>query len=141
MSLRGIARKLRFLGAPLALLLALQNVVYGQAGCGGSCGPCHHTHCPPCVIHCMHGPPKIKWKRGCPLPVCCPCDAPNWGYYQPCWRPWPWPPNWSHCPYPVPAGAVTPCPQHTLGAANLPANAAPELPAPRPLPEGTQPGL
>jgi hypothetical protein len=137
MSLGRFARKLKFLCAPLALLLGLQSAVYGQVGCA----TCPHTHCPPCVVHCMKGPPKIKWKKGCPLPLCCPCDAPNWGYHQPCWRPWPWPPDWSHCPYPVPAAQVTPCPQSALGVQHGATNeVAPTLPTPRTLPNNSMPG-
>jgi hypothetical protein len=64
MSFRRVARRLDFLCVPLALLLGLQSAAYGQAGCGAGCGqgggPCQHTHCPPCFVHCMHGPPKIK---------------------------------------------------------------------------------
>ena len=74
--------------------------------CGGSCG---RAPCPPKFHHHFEGQPKLKYKRACPKPVCNPCDLENWGYYQTCWRPWPCPPNWSHCPVPPP-GVTEPCP-------------------------------
>ncbi len=139
MSFQGIAVKLRMLCVPLALLLGVQGTVFGQDCCGPSC---QRHHCPPPFKHCMEGPPRICIKKGCPRPVCPPgCDTPNWGYYQPCWRPWPWPPDWSHCPYPVPAGAVGPCPQGAMvpGSLSIPGDAGHSLPAPRRL--ETNPGL
>ena len=90
-----------------------QHVV-GCASCG-TAGPiatslgakCCHTHCPPHYRHCQEGPPKIKFHQGCPKPICNPCALPHWGHYQTCWSPWPFPPDWSHCPTPPPAAAVT----------------------------------
>jgi hypothetical protein len=32
--------------------------------------------------------PRIKFKCGCPRPVCPPCDSPWFGYYPTCWSPW-----------------------------------------------------
>lgn len=64
--------------------------------------------CPPPLHHCEEGCPCIKRCCGCPKPVCNPCVQPNWGYYQPCWSPWPWPPDWSHCPVMPPAAIVHP---------------------------------
>jgi len=125
---------------PLALLLGVQGTVFGQ-DCGGTA--CHRHHCPPPFKHCQLGPPCICVKKGCPLPVCPPgCDTPNWGYYQPCWRPWPWPPDWSHCGYPVPSGMVGPCPQVPLVPGALSIQSTPgqqQLPVPRRL--GTTPEL
>jgi hypothetical protein len=153
MSLRRLARKVQWLCVPLAVLLSVQGVLYGQEGCaacsgtafGTSCGTtsCRHIHCPPPFKYCMHGGPCIKFHYGCPLPVCPPCNAPNWGYYQPCWRPWPWPPNWAHCPYPVPASQVAPCPQAATAGPGLPGTAAPpgQLPSPRPRNELPGAGL
>ncbi|HKB37312.1 MAG TPA: hypothetical protein VKD72_12740, partial [Gemmataceae bacterium] len=89
-------------------------------------------------------PPRICFQKGCPRPVCVPkCDTPNWGYFQPCWRPWPWPPNWAHCPYPVPASQVAPCPQAATAVPGLPRTAAPpgQLPSPRPQNELPGAGL
>jgi hypothetical protein len=113
-------RKLcRFLALPLALCLGLANVALADP-----CDPCcQRTHCPPPLHHCMERPPCIKFKCGCPRPVCCPCNNPNWGYYQPCWVPWPWPPDWSHCPVAPPASLVIPGPANVL-------HDAPVTPAP-----------
>ncbi len=47
-------------------------------------------------------PPRIKFKRVCPKPVCNPCDIEGYGYYPTCWRPWAYPPNYGHCPVPPP---------------------------------------
>jgi hypothetical protein len=85
----------------------------GNCGAGGcaSCGqPCQHHHCPPPYHHCQEGPPRICIKCGCPRPVCDPHDLPHFGYFQPCWRMWPFPPDWSHCPYPTPASLIAPPP-------------------------------
>src|SRR5262245_35910818 len=65
-------------------------------------------HCPPPLHHWMECCPCIKWHCACPKPICSPCHQPNWGYYQPCWSPWPWPPDWSHCPVMPPAAMVIP---------------------------------
>jgi hypothetical protein len=84
----------------------------GCASCGGGgggcneCQTCNTHHCPPKLQHCMEGPPRIHVKIGCPKPICNPCTQPNWGYYEKCWNPWPFPPNWSHCPSPPPAATV-----------------------------------
>jgi hypothetical protein len=91
---------------PLAVALLLQPLALAQE-CGEAC---NHHHCPPCFPHCTEGPPRIKFKCACPKPVCPPdCDTPNWGYFEPCWRPWPWPPNYAHCPCPVPAACAERC--------------------------------
>jgi hypothetical protein len=74
----------------------------------GDAGPlqcyscCSHQVCPPYYNHCTEGPPKIKFKCGCPKPVCGPCTLEHYGYYPTCWRPWPFPPDLSHCPGPPP---------------------------------------
>src|SRR5436305_6301413 len=97
--------KLLASGAALVLLLASHGGAWGQfegVSCGGSCG---RAPCPPKFHHHFEGQPKLKYKRACPKPVCNPCDLENWGYYQTCWRPWPWAPNWNHCPV-VPPGAL-----------------------------------
>ncbi len=82
-----------------AALLALAPAAL--AG-GGWC-----DHCPPPFKHCYEGPPRICFKKACPKPVCDPCTLEHWGYFQNCWHPWPWPPDWSHCPVP-PSGALVP---------------------------------
>jgi len=90
-----------------------------EGGCAnGMCGPRGNVstgdsgHCKTCCPHpyrhCVLGPPQIRFPRGCPAAVCPPCDAPNWGYFQPCWNPWPFPPDWSHCPAVPPAAIVVP---------------------------------
>src|SRR5262249_4192778 len=111
MSLKQLAIRLGGLCASLGLVLTVRSAVVGQCcegGCGaaGGCreGGCRGP-CPPPYIHHQEGPPRIRFRHACPRPVCPPCDTPNWGYFQTCWRPWPWPPDWSHCPAP-PLGAL-----------------------------------
>ncbi len=97
-------------------VLMLQSMAKAQEPCAtcaapcATCGPagCQHFHCPPALKWCMEGMPRICFQHGCPKPICSPCEAPNWGYYQKCWTPWPWPPDWSHCPVPPPASQVFP---------------------------------
>ena len=97
------------------------------ATCAAPCATCQHFHCPPALKWCMEGIPRICFQHGCPKPICSACDAPNWGYYQKCWTPWPWPPDWSHCPVPPPASQVYPGMLPPAGAG------AEVAPAPRPL--------
>lgn len=86
----------------------------GMNGCSTCAAPissvhcCQKFHCPPPLKHCMERPPRIHWSHGCPKPICCPCDQPNWGYHQTCWTPWPWPLDWNHCPVTPPAAHVHP---------------------------------
>jgi hypothetical protein len=122
--------------------ICLMLVVTGLVGWAAAsaraddmCGACcQRFHCPPPLHHCMERPPRICWKCGCPKPICNPCDQPNWGYYQTCWTPWPWQPNWAHCPVPPPASMVTP---GYPGVTESPGPGPATLPAPRPL----RPGL
>src|SRR5262249_1026174 len=58
--------------------------------------------CPPPYVHCFEGPPRIKFKHACPKPVCGPCEIQHYGYYPTCWRPFPWPPDYTCCPTPQP---------------------------------------
>jgi hypothetical protein len=98
-------------GGPLALLLAFTPASFGQASFGQACCNdtcCNRWNCPPPYKHCQEGPPRICIICGCPKPVCCPSEAPNWGYYQTCWRPYAWPPNWSHCYGVPPASQIVP---------------------------------
>ncbi len=104
--------------------------------CGLSCGPacgtsCNHRHCPPAFKHCQEGPPHIHFGHGCPHPVANPCDLPNWGYYETCWNPWPFPPNWNHCPAPPPAAYVHLNAYGTVPSLRMP-QAAPPMPPPMP---------
>ena len=43
------------------------------------------------TVCCYEGPPHICFQKGCPRPICDPCVNPNWGYFETCWNPWPWP--------------------------------------------------
>jgi hypothetical protein len=90
--------------------------VMGMGGGGGcaSCGlslpttmgnKCCHFCCPR-YHHCAEGPVRICFHSCCAKPVCNPCDLPHFGYWQKCWNPWPYPPDWSHCPTPPPAAYV-----------------------------------
>src|SRR5688500_7140033 len=78
---------------------------FGVPSCVG-CAPCQTHHCPPAFKHCYEGPPHIHWTRGCPHPICNPCDLPHFGYFETCWTPWPFPPTWGHCPTVPPSALV-----------------------------------
>jgi hypothetical protein len=88
---------LAFLFAPCCLLSTGSS-----ASAGGTC-----FHCPKTVF-CRPKPPCIKYKCVCPKPICPCCEIENYGYYPTCWHPWPFPPNYSHCPFP-PTIATAPC--------------------------------
>jgi hypothetical protein len=125
MSLRGVANLLRRFGLSAIIVLAAPALSWAQGcangacfgtpsagGGGGACGSfcgslCQTHHCPPAYVHCLERAPCIRWKHGCPRPVCNPCDLPHWGYFDTCWTPWPWPADWTHCPTPPPAQFVT----------------------------------
>ena len=93
-------------------------------------------HCPPPLKWCSEQAPKIKFKCACPRPVCDPCNLQHYGYYATCWQPWPFPPDYSHCPTPPP-GALLPPPPYPpytpRGPQERPAdpNKGEELPKPR----------
>jgi hypothetical protein len=108
--------------APCLVLPALTRPA--EAGC---------THCPKTVF-CRPKAPCIKYKCVCPKPIC-PCggELENFGYYPTCWRPWPFPPNYSHCPVP-PTIATAPCCPN--GAPNLAAPGLDQLPVPQMMPPG-----
>lgn len=109
----------RLLAAVLALssawLLparASAQVGFGAPCCDEGCGPSvAKHHCPHPIKHIYEAPPKIHFCHGCNKPICNPCNLPNWGYTQTCWTPWPWPPDWSHCPSVPPAATVMLNPQ------------------------------
>lgn len=116
-----------------------------SAVCGQHIGhsPCGLEHCPPAYRHYQQGGPKLHWKKACPLPVCDPCNLPHFGYYQPCWRQWPFPPDYSHCPVPPAAaafpahgvesynfGSTPPSPYNGAGSAPRPSE---QLPLPGPM--------
>ncbi len=111
----GVFRKLlSCLGVSAFLWLGLPTAVWAQQGCapcatfGMPCAVgCQTHHCPPAYKHCYEGAPHIHYTRGCPHPICNPCDLPHWGFYETCWTPYPWPANFAHCPTPPPATFVT----------------------------------
>jgi len=83
----------------------------GSVMADGDCASCTSTrcqshHCPPALKHCAEGAPRICVRLGCPKPICNPCNQPNWGYYETCWRPWPWPADYSHCAVVPPAATI-----------------------------------
>ena len=101
------ARWLAGVGLAAAAFIWSAGSVSAQENCG-DCFSCPKFHCPPALRHCLEGAPRIHFRRGCPKPICNPCTAPNWGYYQTCWTPWPWPQDWNHCPVQPPAAVVQP---------------------------------
>jgi hypothetical protein len=162
--------------APLTPVWA-QHVVGTTAGdafscgpnCAPLCGPVKHP-CPPKFLHIQEGPPRLKYKHGCPRPVCDPCHLPHYGYFQTCWAPWPYPDDWGHCPTPT-SSQMLPPPEKPLFAPRVPVPAArpetpkkpaveprgaieptdpptkpklpeiPPLPVPKPLDEGKKPSV
>ncbi|MBY0227770.1 MAG: hypothetical protein K2W96_00680 [Gemmataceae bacterium] len=78
----------------------------GSCGAYGSCGP--KIPCPPKFCHVFEDGPKIKFKRGCPRPLCDPCNLERYGYYQTCWSPWPYANEWAHCQHPTPSQMLPP---------------------------------
>src|SRR5438105_11298052 len=86
------------------------SLAFAPAAVAQECESCSKGPCPPHFRYHYEGPPKIKFKHGCPKPICDPCYLPHYGYYQTCWAPWPFPPDWSHCPVPPPAALVQPIP-------------------------------
>jgi len=97
MTLRSTAGSLALLLAPLVLTV-LSQPASAQ----------HCTHCPK-ITFCRPKAPCIKYKCVCPKPICNGCDLENFGYYPTCWHPWPFPPNYSHCPVPPTTMMVPPC--------------------------------
>jgi hypothetical protein len=125
-----VVKRLRCVGIAALLAFALPTVgwaqQFGAPSCaapeGPACGSCCQTHhCPPAFNYCYERPPCIHWHCGCPHPICNPCDLPHFGYYEPCWSPWPFPANLAHCPTPPPASFV-----------NLAPYVNPNQPGPRP---------
>ncbi len=96
------------------------------ATCGGSCFTC----CPKTTF-CIEKPPKICFKSVCPKPICDLCNIEGNGYYATCWRPFAYPPNYSHCPVPPP-GALASAPPPLM-------TAAPDVSTPDVLPDDTLP--
>ena len=101
-------------------------------GCAtGACGSCA-TCCPKYTFY-IEKPPKICFKCVCSKPICDPCTIQGNGYFPTCWRPFAYPPNYSHCPVPPP-GVLASQPPPLIAAPGL---TAPEqghgdaLPPPR----------
>jgi hypothetical protein len=126
-----------------AVALTISSGAFGQS-CT-TCAPAPVTHpCPPKFWHWAEGPPKLKFKKACPKPVCDPCTLPHAGYYQTCWHPWPWDPDWSHCVLPptaltygeAPGDVVIPLPSPRAPAA-LPPPSESTLPS-NPTNQGAQ---
>ena len=138
MAFKPLVRRLGTGCVPFALVLLLPAAGFGDTGCPTGC---QRWHCPAPYVHCQERPPRICIKKACPRPVCLPCQAPNWGYYQPCWRPWPWPADLSHCPYPTPAALVDPgCPcTIPTGSFGAPGALTPGMGTPPPLPLPPEP--
>ena len=112
---RNLVQSLRLWLAPAALWMASASSAHAQDvfdGWGSSCGTCSVSmgcqshHCPPPLSHCQEHAPIIRVKCGCPRPICNPCNQPGWGYYETCWSPWPWPPNYNHCLTMPPAATI-----------------------------------
>jgi hypothetical protein len=139
MSMIRLFRPLVTGGGALVLLLLVAPASFGQFSCEECCDGCHWWNCPPQYKYCMEGPPRICVKCACPKPVCCPANAPNWGYFQTCWRPYPWPPDWSHCYGTPPASQIVP-PFASAGAIHAMPPAG-ELPSDLPGPKTLKPGL
>ncbi len=144
MLFRGITKLLGGLGTAAILWLALPMTASGQNFGTPSCAPCRE-HCPPFLHVFVQGPPRMCWRRACPKPICDPCQLPHWGFYETCWHPWPFPPDWSHCHSAPPAAYVTLDP---MVHPNLPQvrpglqpQPVPNFPTPTPTPRSpTNPG-
>ncbi len=108
--------------AMLATVVAALGALRPASADDGCPTGCCRERCPPYYIHHYEGPPRISFKHACPKPICAPCELPHWGYFEPCWRPWPFPPDWSHCPVP-PAAAMIP-------SAVIPRTSEPPVPGP-----------
>lgn len=109
MSFRGTSKLLGCLGVSALLWLALPAVSWGQTFGTPSCAPCavgSRHHCPPFYHVFVQGPPRLHWRHACPKPICDPCQLPHWGFYETCWNPWPFPPDWTHCHAAPPAAFV-----------------------------------
>jgi hypothetical protein len=120
-------------GAGLLLMAVLAACPQVQAGDLFGCFGCCCEKCQPKYQHCSEGPPRIKFHMGCAKPVCDPCHLEHWGYYQNCWHPYPWLPDWSHCTVPPSSALVPPC---AAGGGPVPTSELETAPPPRMLPTG-----
>src|SRR5204863_4098096 len=83
-----------------AVLVA--GLAFAPAAVAQQCDSCGKGPCPPYYKYHYEGPPKIKFKCGCPRPICDPCNLPHYGYFPTCWHPWPFPRNECPCHHPQP---------------------------------------
>ena len=67
------------------------------------CGPRHGC---PGYVHCQPMAPRMHFPQVCGKAVCEPCTLEHFGYYNTCWAPWGFPPDFSHCPTPQLAAIV-----------------------------------
>ncbi len=86
---------------PLVVLLTpcLLTALWARPAAADWCG--WGCKCP-VFDYCLEKAPKMKHHKVCPKPVCDPCTLEHYGYYPTCWHPWPFPPDYSHCPLPGP---------------------------------------
>ena len=140
MSFRVAGKRLRCVGIVAFLWFTMPTISWAQQSCGATFGTpstgsncCQSHHCPPAFNHCVEGPPCICWKHGCPHPICDPCNLPHWGFWEKCWNPYPFPPNWTHCPAPPPSSLVNLNPLANQGVPALrPPNMLPPTTVPTP---------
>jgi hypothetical protein len=134
MSLKWVGKWVPFLSV-WGLSITAHPAAYadGLGFCGRGC-----ERCPPAFLHRQEGPPCLKFRTRCPKPVCNPCELQHYGYFATCWHAWPFPPDYSHCPYPHNGSAgVMPGPMAGPNVRPEP-SPAPEK-GPMPSPEQTTP--
>ena len=100
--------KLRSATGSLVLLLAPWLVL------SISTSPASAQTCVTCQTPPVFRPKPVcnKCKFGRHKQACNQCDLANYGYFPTCWHPWPFPPNYDHCPMPA-MTVFTPPQQHT----------------------------
>ena len=104
----GVGRRLCPAGGCATGSLRDRELRDGQLCTGrGSCLCC------PKITFCIEKPPKICFKCVCSKPLCDPCTIEGNGYFPTCWRPFAYPPNYSHCPVPPPGVLASQAPPLT----------------------------
>ena len=98
-----MAHRYRNYGKLLVVAL-IAGLAFVPTAVAQECDSCGKGRCPPHFKYHYEGPPKIKFKRGCPRPICDPCTLPHYGYFQTCWHPWPFPRN--ECPCHLPQSEI-----------------------------------
>jgi hypothetical protein len=127
---------LRPLGVYLAPVLLLSGLA-GVAGAGDGCVTCglFHIGCK-MPTACYTRTTCFHYKCVCPKPICNPCNLEHFGYYPTCWQPWPFPPDYSHCPnYNCAMAAAGPPPAAPAAKGTGPSPVGPMPPADQLLPE------